>query len=259
MANLANFIEGCKYIGLQCQWGHTQIRAFMDYLYDKHYTVSTLEAQWLALHLVGKALGESIPTEMEVEFQFMKDKDEEAKDDQFPVSCKILLKLCTAEDIVLTRYNILLAKSMFLYAWAFLMHILEFSQTRTSPVGSKKLHNLRVEVIDVDADGLSATFESDKTSLYHKSLCHHTIPWHKLPDFCHSTIRAFILDCPTVAQYFFCTADGQQFHRNDVLDLLDVCLMHMTYCPHRLQCITCQDNVSMCLGFLNENFRVQQD
>ena len=57
----------------------------MDYLYDKHYAVSTLDAQWSTLHLVGKTLAEHIPTELEVDFQFVKDKEKETKDDKFPI------------------------------------------------------------------------------------------------------------------------------------------------------------------------------
>ena len=118
---------------------------------------------------------------------------------------------------------------MFLCASVFSMRISEFSKTKTSPVGLQKSHNLRAEVITTDADGLSACFESDKTSLYHKLLRHRTIPWYKLPDFCHSTVEAFTYVRPDGTQFFFCTFDGQQLCRNDVLDILDVCLMHSSY------------------------------
>ena len=61
---IANFIEGCEYVKIQCKWGHKQIKAFMDYLYDKHYAVSTLDAQWSMLRLVGKTIGQTIPPEL---------------------------------------------------------------------------------------------------------------------------------------------------------------------------------------------------
>ena len=109
----------------------------MDYLYDKHYAVSTLDAQWSTLHLVGKTIGKAIPPELEVDFQFVKDEGKETKDDKFPVSRRLLLELCNASDVVLTRYNVLLAKTMFLCTWAFSMRICEFSETKTSPVGCK--------------------------------------------------------------------------------------------------------------------------
>ena len=60
---MANFVEGCEYVKLDCKWVPEQIKAFMDYLYDKHYAVSILDAQWSTLHLVGKTLGERIPTQ----------------------------------------------------------------------------------------------------------------------------------------------------------------------------------------------------
>ena len=133
MANF--FMEGCKYVKLDCKWGPEQIKAFMDYLYDKHYAVSTLDAQWSTLHLVGKTLGERIPTELEVDFQFVKDEGKETKDDKFPIPRRLLLKLCEASNIILMGYNVLLAKNMFLCTWAFSMRISEFSKTKTSPVG----------------------------------------------------------------------------------------------------------------------------
>ena len=58
---IANFVEGCEYVGLKCAWGEDQIKAFMDYLYDKHYAVSTLDAQWSTLRLVGKTISKTIP------------------------------------------------------------------------------------------------------------------------------------------------------------------------------------------------------
>ena len=84
-------------------------------------------------------------------------------------------------------------------------------------------------MITTDADSLSACFESDKTSLHHKAQRHRTVPWYKLPEFCHSTVEAFMYARPEGAQYFFCTFDGQQLHQNDILDILDICLMHSSY------------------------------
>ena len=177
----------------------------MDYLYDKHYAVSTLDTQWSTLRLVGETLGERIPRELKVDFQFVKDEGKETKDDKFPIPRRLLLKLCEASNIILMGYNVLLAKNMFLCTWAFSMRISEFSKTKTSPVGSQKSHNLWAEVITTDADSLSACFESDKTSLYHKSPRHRTILWYKLPDFCRSTVEAFTYVRSDGAQFFFCT------------------------------------------------------
>ena len=126
-------------------------------------------------------------------------------------------------------YNVLLAKTMFLCAWAFSMRISEFSMMKTSAIGSQKSHNLRADMITTDADGLSACFESDKMSLYHKVQRHCMVPWYKLPEFCRSMVEAFSYAHPEGAQYFFCTFDGQQLCRNDILDILDVCLMHSSY------------------------------
>ena len=53
----------------------------MDYLYDKHYAVSTLDAQWSMLRLVGKTIGQTIPPELEDDFNFVKDEGKETKDD----------------------------------------------------------------------------------------------------------------------------------------------------------------------------------
>ena len=164
-----------------------------------------------------------------MDFQFVKDEGKETKDDKFPVSRLLLLELCDASNVVLTGFNMLLTKTMFLCAWAFSMRISEFSETKMSPVGSQKSYNLHAEVITADPDGLSACFELDKMSLYHKSPRHRTIPWHKLPDFCRSTVQAFIYARPPGMQFYFCTFDRQQLRRNDVLDILDVCLMHSSY------------------------------
>ena len=118
---IANFVEGCEYVKLECKWDSEQIKAFMEYLYNKHYAVSTLDTQWSTLCLVGKTLGEWIPLELEVSFQFVKDEGKETKDDKFLISRRLLFELCEASDVVLTGHNVLLAKTMFLCVWTFSM------------------------------------------------------------------------------------------------------------------------------------------
>ena len=135
---IANFVEGCEYVKLECKWDSKQIKAFMEYLYKKHYAVSTLDTQWSTLCLVGKTLGEWIPLELEVSFQFVKDEGKETKDDKFLILRRLLFELCEASDIILTGHNVLLAKTMFLCVWAFSVRISEFSKTQTSPIGSQR-------------------------------------------------------------------------------------------------------------------------
>ena len=125
------------------------------------------------------------------------------------------MELIAGADKVLMGYNRLLAKAVFTTAWVFSMHISEISMTKITSL--KWADSIRTSDV-----GLSMIFESDKTSQRMKN---RTVRWKKLPNFTHRLEEEYMALCLKGVHNFFCKEDSQPLDRNDVLNLLDVCVL----------------------------------
>ena len=233
---IANYSEACEDYNLPCVWGEEQVGMFLKRLHEKNYAVATLASQWTTVVKVGKTLGHEPTQKMHLRFLAVKNEGKAMKDNKLPVSKKLLLQLVAATDIVLKGYTSLLAKTMFLNAWAFSMRISEFSETRSKTLGLKAEHNVCSNVVTTSDIGLSAAFESDKTSKFSTAIRHRTVKWHKLPDYTRAVVDEYIAKRPD-SEFFFTRKDGQPLTHDTVLNLLDVCLLqtewaHLKITPH---------------------------
>ena len=243
---MANYIEACDRENLPLKYGEEQINAFLNYIHEKHYAVTTLSSHFCTIQLIGKELDMKPSTRNLIKYKFVRDHGKKMKDNKLPVSRQLLLQLCRGADNMLVGYTAVLAKTMFLCAWAFSMRISEFSRTKAKTEVFKHSHNVTSKAILTSTVGLSACFDSDKTSKFDPTVRHRTVRWHKLPDFTKEVVDMYISLRPDT-DHFFCMKDGQELDRNNVLNLLDVCLLmtdwaHLRITPHAFRQGMCSED-----------------
>ena len=93
---------------------------------------------------------------------------------------------------------------------------------------SDKSHNIRYYAIWVSKRGQSVKFISDKTAKTGDPIKHRTILWRRLPDFAKGLMRCY--EILRKGANYFCTEDGQLLDRNAVLNLMEPCLLHTSWC-----------------------------
>ena len=125
---------------------------------------------------------------------------------------------------ILTGYNHRLAKTIFTTAWAFSMRISEFSVTNVATIRKKKSHNIRENSVRTSDIGLSITFESNKIAKFMQAMKHRAEVWRKLLPLT-VLIEEYMATHPRGTHNFFCTENCQPLDRNDILNLLDICLL----------------------------------
>ena len=168
---------------------------------------------------MAKELGKKIIKRQEQNFRTVTKNSRKLRDDKLSVSHTLLHELLEASEKMLTDYNSILARALFVCTWAFSMRICEFSHIGKKDPG----HNIRAKAIRTSDVGLSIAFHSDKTSHFW-AIKHRTVRWaHLLPN-SREIVEKYIqqhLD----GDKFFCKNSGIQLSRNDFLNLLDVCLV----------------------------------
>ena len=91
----------------------------------------------------------------------------------------------------------------------------------------KEEHNVHFSTIRPCKLGLTARFISNKMSTAGDPIKHRTVLWSKLPEFARLTVEVYTF--LHKGEYFFCNEDGQPLTRNNVLDLLEPCLLHTSF------------------------------
>ena len=183
---MANYIEACHRENLPLNFGEAQINAFLNYIYEKHYAVTTISSHFHTIQLIGKELNMKPSPHNLIKYKFVHDHGKKMKDKKLPVSRQLLLQLCGGADNMLVGYTAILAKTMFLCTWLFSMHISKFLCTKAKMEVFKQSHNVTSTV------GLSACFDSDKISKFDPSVQHRTVRWHKLPDFTKEVVDIYV-------------------------------------------------------------------
>ena len=217
--SMANFWEACQEYNQEYKLGNNQITAYLNLLNDKFYSVTMLQSNWSTLKLVAKELGKKITKRQEQNFRTVTKNSRELKDDKLPISCTLLHELLEASEKMLTDYNSILVRALFVCTWAFFMRICEFLHTGKKDPG----HNIRAKAIRTSDVGLSIAFHSDKTSCFSCAIKHRTVRWACLPLNSREIVEKYIQQHPD-GDNFFCKNDGRQLSRNDFLNLLDLCL-----------------------------------
>ena len=85
-------------------------------------------------------------------------------------------------------------------------------------------YNLKSSCIRIANSGFSAAFKSDKTSTKGDPIKHCMVLWENLPSGAKSIIEDYDASRPD-STWFFCKNDGRALTCNDVLNLLDSCLL----------------------------------
>ena len=242
----ANLIEACERTGLHLYYGEVQINAFLNYIQEKHYTVTTISSHFATIKLIGKLLGKKPSPKNMIKYRFVRNHRKKLKDNKVPVGRLCLLQLCAAVDLVLMGCTCLLAKTMFLCAYAFSMRISEFSRTTAKNNIFEPSHNITGNSVFTSNIGISACFDSDKTSKFDSAIRHRTVKWYKLPDFTRPVVEMYISLRPK-ANHFFCMRDGQELSRGNVLNILDACLLltdyaHLKVTPHSFRQGMCSED-----------------
>ena len=219
------FKSACDLHKLPLEWNHEQIIAFLDVIDYRHYAVAMIDSFWSNLKRIGKILGKSTTKGQRMYFEAVRDNGKAIKDDRLPVSRKLLVQLIDAADVVFTGFNRKLAKAMFISAWGFCMRLSEFTNQKSYHRGLQLNYNLKSSAIRIAHTGLSAAFESDKTSTKGGPIKHRTVAWSNLPQGAQQIMEDYNSAHPD-GSWFFCKNDGRALTRNDILNLLEPCLLH---------------------------------
>ena len=228
---IENFTAACIEFNLPFEIDSPQISTFIDRLDECFYAPSTLDCQWGTLRQVAKELNFEINHEHLMHYKAVKADCREVTDCRIPVSRELLIEMCNAALEIFTGYTACLARALFICAWAFSMRISEYSSVSLwkKPTDKEdKSHNIRYYAIRVSSHGLSVRFISDKTAKAGDPIKHRTISWKLLPDFAKGVMKCYeiLRKGPT----YFCMEDGQPLDRNAVLNLMEPCLLHTSWC-----------------------------
>ena len=109
-------------------------------------------------------------------------------------------------------------------AWGFCMRLSEFADKKSYCRELMLNYNLKSACIRIADTGFSAAFESDKTSTRGDPVKHHTVLWEHLLAGAKTIIEDYAAIRPD-STWFFCKNDSRALTRNDVLNLLDWCLL----------------------------------
>ena len=113
---------------------------------------------------------------------------------------------------------------MFITAWGRFMRISEYTKVRSGV----RDHNIAALSLNITDEGLGISFMSDKTSQASTYPQHRLVRWSFLPTRARLIMEDYKEIRPQVF-HFFMKMDGQQVTRNDFINILDLCLLHMTY------------------------------
>ena len=132
---------------------------------------------------------------------------------------------------IFVGYTACLVRVLFICAWAFSMHICKYSTVSVfrKPMDNfNKAHNIRYHTICMPCAGLPVRFISDKTAKIGDPIKHHTISWKLLPEFAKGVMNCY--EILRKGKNYFCIEDRQALDRNDILNLMEPCLLHTLWC-----------------------------
>ena len=231
---VANFKEACSSFKIPLVLGQEQISAFLEHLQDKNYVLATLQKNWATIKVLAEELKVEITHEMKIHYNYVMDHCKQITEGRLPVTTLLLTQLITAADEVLSGYNALLAKSMFICAFAFSMRVGEYTCNPGKKRGTfYREHNVLANSIKIATDRLTITFQSDKTFRTARSFKHRDLEWSKLPQGSKEILEQYVQSRPD-AKHFFCRQDGRSVIRQFFVDLLDVCLLQTDWAPMTL-------------------------
>ena len=222
---IENFFSACIEFNHPFPLGDEQISAFLNKLDEAFYSVSTLEAHWGTLKKVCHTLKFPILQKHDVHYKAVKVDCREVKDNKLLVSRELLVQLCDAALEVFVGYTACLTRAIFICAWAFSMHIYDYCNVQVWKKPTDKFeenHNLFYSAIKIMRKGLTACFVSDKTSKAGDPIKRRLVFWKKLPEFVRSTMWSYSI---------LCKGSNQPLDYNDILNLLEPCLLHTSWCP----------------------------
>ena len=227
---IEHFIAACIEWNLAFALEDDQLSAYLDKLDEAFYAASTLDTLWGTMKTVYRHLQVPIAEKHIVHFKSIKADCREVKDNCLPVSRELLNQLCQAALDVFVGYTASLARALFICAWAFSMRICEYSAVRVWRRPTQKFnmaHNIRFTAIRTSTIGITCRFLSDKTSKAGDPIKHRMVPWSKLPPYAQGAISAYEL--MRQGQNYFCMEDGRELDRNAMLNLLEPCLLMMSW------------------------------
>ena len=180
---MANFKEACTAFKLPLVLGQEQISAFLEHLQDKNYVLATLQKNWATIKILADELKVEITHEMKIHYNYVMDHCKQITEGRLPVTTLLLTQLITAADQVLSGYNALLAKSMFICAFAFSMRVGEYTCNPGKKRGTfYREHNILANSIKIATgptdnyvpvrQNLSAWPDPSNTEIWNGTSCH---------------------------------------------------------------------------------------
>ena len=222
---LQHFWLACHEFNLSLQWGSLQIEAYLLHLDDEYLVASGIKRHWKVLSDIVGITGRKLSADQKTLYDYVLANCHSVKDDKLPISLELLTSICDNAQFLFAPYDTALFRCLFLVAWGAFMRVCEYTSARSG----RKDHNIYAQSVEVTDLGCGVTFLSDKVSKDDPTPKYRFIDWPFLPPFVKQAISLYSSLRPKGAKHFFVREDGRPLTRDDMVDALDLCVLHSPF------------------------------
>ena len=222
---LQHFFLACGDCDIPLKWGPLQIEAFLLHLDDQYLVSSGIKRNWKVITDVGALIGRKPTRDQLTLYDYVLANCQLVQDIKLPISQQLLVCMCDNAPLLFAEYDAALFRCLFLVAWGAFMRVGEYTQAREG----RKDHNIYEQSVVVTDLGCGVTFLSDKVSADDPTPKYRFIDWPFLPSFAKEAIQRYSDLRPKGAKHFFVHEDGRPLTRDDVVNAIDICVLHSPY------------------------------
>ena len=225
-AALKLFSQACKKKGLPLELRDEQLKAYLDIIYAKHYTVNTINARWKPITDIMEHNNMQVSDRIQTLYEKNCGAAKERRDTKLPVAASLLKEQIEAVDKLWEKgYENSLAKAALATAWVAQLRVSEYTSTiANDEEAGVSDHNLRSNHILLSDKGMTFILLTDKTGVMRKE---RFVAWEKCG---FDQYKDIMMEYDAVrmkkSPVFFCHADGSNLTPNHVRDWIDLTTMH---------------------------------